>query len=167
MCRRVGNRKSYTLIFIVNNVSRTGHCCFTGPWIMEVYFIWTRYQSLASYKWTMPEAKSRCMDINNAMDQTPPWEIKSRSGSQGFSRLIWNQMVHFLVHKDHTVNLILKHMSLSLHPPYYFFKIHFNIVVPPKTSSSKNFLPQFRINFTSLSCVLCVPTILFSFIWWP
>jgi hypothetical protein len=68
---------------------------------------------------------------NNSTEQSPFWEAINRSAGQEIPRLLWNPNIFYRVQKTHSLVSVLcqinpSHILLGL---YYFFKIHFNIIL--------------------------------------
>jgi len=53
---------------------------------------------------------------NTSLDQSPSWEAKRSSAIQKIHRILWEQEVHFRVHKDPLHISILSQMN-PLHFP--------------------------------------------------
>jgi hypothetical protein len=80
------------------------------------------------------------------MKQSPTWDSNVHLDSQEILRLLWNPKVSHRVYSPTTgpcpepVNSLRKLMS-------YFFRIHFNIILPSTSRSSKPFI-TFRLVLT-------------------
>jgi hypothetical protein len=71
------------------------------------------------------------------MEQSHPWEANSHSASQEVSRFSRNPKVHYRVQKCLPLDPILGYLiSVNILTPY-FFKIHFNIILPSVPKSAK------------------------------
>jgi hypothetical protein len=91
------------------------------------------------------------------MGQSPSSEADSRPVRLEMSRLLWNPNVHYLVHNSPPPVHILSQINPVHTIPPYFFKIHFNIILPLKPRSSESSLP-FRLpnpNFVLISYLPC------------
>jgi hypothetical protein len=64
------------------------------------------------------------------------WETVSRSDFQEFSNILWNPKVHYRVQKRPPRVLILIQTDPVYITSSYLAKIYFNIILPPKSSSS-------------------------------
>jgi hypothetical protein len=83
-----------------------------------------------------------------SMGQSPSWEVDSRSTSQDIPHLLWNQQVHYHVHKNQPLVSILSQMPPVHTLPHHFPKIHSNIILP----SSEQSLP-FRFPDQNFVCI--------------
>jgi len=70
----------------------------------------------------------------NYLEQSPSWEANRVSASQEIPRILYNTNVHYRIHNSRTP--IPQHQS-SPCPTYHFLKIHFDIILPSKSWSSK------------------------------
>jgi len=74
------------------------------------------------------------------LEQSPSWDANSHSASQEVSCFLWNQEVHYCVHKTPTLILIVNQMhTIHSFPPY--FPKGSNIIFPFIPRSSKQSLP--------------------------
>jgi len=97
------------------------------------------------------------------MEQNPSLESYSRSANQ-ICCLLWNQKDHYYFLKSPPLVSVLSQMNLVHILTPYFFKIHFNIIVP-STSKSLNcgFFPLgFRLKFYTHFLLPSVPPISIS-----
>jgi hypothetical protein len=62
------------------------------------------------------------------------WEAYSYSIGQEVSSISWNPKVHCCIHKSTALNPILIQLNLVYTLAPYLFKIHFNIILPSKTT---------------------------------
>jgi len=78
----------------------------------------------------------------------PSSEAKSHSASQETPCFLWNPKVHYHVHKILSLDHILRKTNPVHTFPNYFFRIHYNIILPSMLSSTKWSLPFRRIQST-------------------
>jgi aspartyl/asparaginyl-tRNA synthetase len=77
------------------------------------------------------------LEITNSMEQTSSPEAKSRLAGQEIPHLLRNPKIHYRVHKRLSLVAILIQMNLGHILTSYFFKNHFNIILPPMPTSLK------------------------------
>jgi alanine dehydrogenase len=65
----------------------------------------------------------------NSMEVSP-------SATQEFPYILWNQMIHYCVHKSPPLVPILSQINLVHATPSYLSKIHLHIIFPPMSTSS-------------------------------
>jgi hypothetical protein len=71
---------------------------------------------------------------NKPMDQSRSWEAHTRSASQ-IPRLLWDPKVHYHVHKSPSlIPVLIQINGVPIYTPS-FFVIHFNIILPPTSTS--------------------------------
>jgi hypothetical protein len=66
---------------------------------------------------------------NNSIEPSPFWEATSRSATQEFANILWNQEVHYRVHKCPPMYPILNHTNPVHITRSQFSKVHFNIII--------------------------------------
>ena len=85
--------------------------------------------------------KDKEEELTNSMEQSPSWEANPFSASQEIPHIIWNPKVHYLIHKCPPSVSILSQLDSVHNSTSDFLKIHLNIILPPKSGSSKWTLP--------------------------
>jgi hypothetical protein len=96
-----------------------------------------------------PRHEAECWPLNRdvlSMGQltkwsSPPSEANSCSTDQEVPRLLYKLKVHYRVHKSPPPVFVLTQMNPVQNLPPYFFKVHFNIVLPSSPKSFKWSLP--------------------------
>jgi hypothetical protein len=102
------------------------------------------------------------------MKQSPSWVAKRSSASQDIPRILWNSNAHYLIHRSPPPILFLSQIN-PLHDPSNFLKVHFNIIVPSTSRSSKWFFPSHFPNKTfyapllSPVCAKCLAHLIFLY----
>jgi hypothetical protein len=70
------------------------------------------------------------------MEQSLFREAKSSSATQQISRILWNPKVHYRIHNSPPTISILRQIDPA-HVLSHFSEIHFNIILPSTTGSSR------------------------------
>jgi len=86
------------------------------------------------------QAISRLSRNNNYMIHDPSWEADSSSASLEIHGIMWNTKLHYPVHKSPPLIRMLSHINPFHVFPNYLLKIHLNIILPSKPSSSKRYI---------------------------
>jgi hypothetical protein len=65
----------------------------------------------------------------NSMDKNTSWVANSSLASQEISHILWNLKVHCRAHNSPSLVRNLNKIKPFHTLPFYFFKIHFNIIL--------------------------------------
>ena len=74
--------------------------------------------------------------LTYSMKQSPSWEANNLSASQEFP-ILWNQKVHYNIHKCLPPVPILRQLDPVHNPTFHFLQIHLNIIIPSMPGSPK------------------------------
>ena len=72
----------------------------------------------------------------HSIKQSPSWEANWFSTSQEIPHILWKPKFHYLVNSTRRLSLSWARSVQSM-PLYYFLNIHFNIILPSTSISSK------------------------------
>jgi len=79
--------------------------------------------------------------VEKVSEHNPPWEADSCPDGQETLFLSWNLNVNYNAHKNLLLDPILNQMNLLHTLAPYFFKVHFNIILPSMPRSLKWSVP--------------------------
>jgi hypothetical protein len=79
--------------------------------------------------------------VTNPMEQSPPSETNTHSSRQEIPLPLWNQKVHYRVHRNPPLVPILSQVN-PVNFPHYFSKINSNIIIPSVPTSSRGLFPS-------------------------
>jgi hypothetical protein len=107
----------------------------------------------------------------DSMEQSPSGEANRFSDSQEIIRILLKPKVLYRIHKSPPPVHILSQINPVHATPSHFLKIHFNIILPPTTESSKwslslMFLHQNPVQPSPSYMLHAMPNSFFL-IWWP
>jgi hypothetical protein len=66
--------------------------------------------------------------LTDFMELSPSWEAVNCAATKEFPSILWNPKVQYRVQKSPPLDPILSHIDPVHITPFYFSKIHFNIV---------------------------------------
>jgi hypothetical protein len=90
---------------------------------------------------------------HSLMGLSPSWEAANCAATQELPSILWNQKVHYHVHKTPTLIPILSQINLIHNIPSYLSGIQFNIIHPPTSWSY-----QWSLSFWfSQQWPICIP----------
>jgi hypothetical protein len=81
--------------------------------------------------------------LTHSMQHSPSWEANRFSASQEIPRILWNQKIHYRIHKCLPPVSIFSQLDLVHTPTSHFLKIHLNTIFP-STRGSPNRSLSFR-----------------------
>jgi hypothetical protein len=106
-------------------------------WILSEVIINNHFIVASPLEWAGLNFHVLCTVIKFMLEQSSSWENDSLPGSQEIPSLIWNSNVCYHVHNSPLLVPILSHVNLVHTLLSCFFKVYFNIVLPPMLRSPK------------------------------
>ena len=80
--------------------------------------------------------------LTHPMEQSPSWEANWFSANQEIPHILWNQKVHYHIHKCLPPVPILSQLDPVHTPTSHFLKIHLNIILPSVPGSPNGPFPS-------------------------
>ena len=75
--------------------------------------------------------------LTHSMEQIPTWEVNQFSANQEIPRILWNQKVHYRIHKCPPPVPILGQLDPFHTTTFYFLKTPLNTILPSTPESPK------------------------------
>jgi hypothetical protein len=69
----------------------------------------------------------------------------SHSANQEITSISWNPTLHYRIHNIPQLDHVLSHKNAVHTIIYYFFTIHFNVILPPSLGIPASLFPLFSL----------------------